>query len=180
MKCLCWTLSHLLQLQDTRISNHRAMQVNHVSLVNECGELEIRGLRSWEKMNAWERWVRFSEHCSLSSWLVTEAMERWQRGRLLQSVPTLLSYSLPDFSGQFFPPSTIQPLAPTSFVDLCSMYPENLSNMVFAAFPMSTLVLISSMNSSWLMRHAFPFQKPRCHYLTPCLPSFAAPQGLHK
>ena len=72
------------------------------------------------------------------------------------------------------------PSALTSFADLCSMYPENLGNMVFAAFPMSTLVFISSMNSSQLMRRAFPFQKLQCHYLTPCLPSFPAPQGLHK
>lgn len=152
-------------------------------------------MHSWEQMNTWKRWVRISKHrlhlhhppvwggrwgWLQKSWL---RMDRWQRGRLLQSDPhpgLLLSPHCPDFSGPFSPPATIWPSALTSLVDLCSMYPENLSNMVFAAFPMSTLVFISSMNSSWLMRCAFPFQKPRCHYLTPCLPSFPAPQGLHK
>jgi len=82
--------------------------------------------------------------------------------------------------GHFHLPLSFGPSALTSFADLCSMYPENLGNVECAAFPMSTLVFISLMNSSQLMRCAFPFQKPQCHYLTPCLPSFPAPQGLCK
>lgn len=156
------------------------------------GKLRVLLLAEAEHVETMGQTFEDSTAHSLSSCLVGEVglvmeksqlcMEKLQRSKLFQ-IPAVVSDSLPialDFPGPFHFPLSSCPSALTSSADLCSMYPENLGNMEFAAFPMSTLVFISSMNSSRLMKHVFPFQKPQCHYLTPCLPSFPALQGLHK